>query len=112
MTRINNLRHPAGFERVILKKIPKLLLGGLFIPVFMSVFARLFPLAGTAAEIERHLISIDILSISLFFIVALSALAVTIVCVIVFLMKGPACVSDAYELDNFQHPGPADKSNS
>ena len=104
MTKIHNHTHPAGFERMILKKIPKVLLGGIFIPFFMSAFVRLFPVAGTAAEIEKHVISIDILSISLFFMVASAAFTVTIGCVIVVLMKGPAYVADAYELDDFDHP--------
>jgi hypothetical protein len=111
MTKIDNHYDPAGLERVILKKIPKILLGGIFIPFFMSIFVRLFPLAGTAAEIEKHLISIDMFSISLFFIVASAAFAVTIVCVIVALMKGPGYVVDAYELENFEHPRLVHKRN-
>jgi len=108
MTKINNHRHPAGLERVILKKIPKILLGGIFIPFFMSIFGRLFPIAGTAAEIEKHLITIDIFSISLFFMVASAAFTVTIGCIIVVLMKGPGYVADAYELEDFEHPSPAE----
>jgi len=111
MTKIDNHYYPAGLERVILKKIPKILLGGIFIPFFMSTFVRLFPIAGTAAEIEKHLISIDIFSISLFFMVAAAAFTVTVVCVIVALMKGPGYVADAYELENFEHPRVVHKRN-
>lgn len=111
MTKIHNIRHPAGLEWMILKKIPKILLGGIFIPFFMSIFVRLFPIAGTAAEIEKHLISIDIFSISLFLMVALAAFTVTIGCVIVVLMKGPGYVADAYELEDFDHPRSVDKRN-
>lgn len=110
MTKLHNHRHPAGLEWVILKKIPKILLGGIFIPFFMSIFVRLFPVAGTAAEIEKHLISIDIFSISLFFMVASAAFTMTIGCIIVVLMKGPAHIVDAYELEKFSHPRPGDKS--
>ena len=109
MTKINNLRHPAGLEWVLLKNIPNILLGGIFIPFFMSIFVRLFPIAGTAAEIEKHLISIDIFSISLFFMVASAAFTVTIGCIIVVFMKGPGYVADAYELEDFNHPRSADK---
>ena len=55
--------HPVAPERLILKKIPKILLGGIFIPLFMSIFSRLLsiiePIEGTAAEIASHQISID-----------------------------------------------------
>lgn len=111
MTKIDNHNDPADFERVILQKIPKILLGGIFISFFMSIFVRLFPITGTAAEIEKHLISIDIFSIYLFFTVASVAFAVTIVCVIVALMKGPGYVVDAYELENFEHPRLVQKRN-
>lgn len=110
MTKLHYHRHPAGLEWVILKKIPKILLGGIFIPFFMSIIVRLFPIAGSAAEIEKHLISIDIFSISLFFMVASAAFTVTIGCVIVVLMKGPAYIADAYELEKFSHPRLRDKS--
>ncbi|MGB5279329.1 MAG: hypothetical protein WBO16_01235 [Gammaproteobacteria bacterium] len=100
MSRLHNHHHPAGLERVILKKLPKILLGGIFIPVLMAVFARLFPITGTATEIAKHQIGIDILAISLFFMVCSAAFTVTIGCVIVMLMKGPAYVADAYELED------------
>ena len=110
MTKLHNQRHPPGLERVILKKIPKILLAGFFIPLFMSVFARLVPIAGTAAEITRYQISVDILSISLAFITFCAALTVTIGCVIVVLMKGPAYIADAYELEDADQPDSDDKS--
>ena len=106
--------HPVAPERLILKKIPKILLGGIFIPLFMSIFSRLLsiiePIDGTAAEIARHQISIDILSISLYFIVASASFIVALVCVIVALMRSPAYVANAYELEKFDHPRP-DKNN-
>lgn len=106
--------HPVAPERLILKKIPKILLGGIFIPLFMSIFSRLLsiidPIDGTAAEIARHQISIDMLSISLYFMVALASFTVALVCVIVALMRSPAYVANAYELEKFDHPRP-DKNN-
>lgn len=106
--------HPVAPERLILKNIPKILLGGIFIPLFMSIFSRLLsiidPIDGTAAEIARHQISIDMLSISLYFMVALASFTVALVCVIVALMRSPAYVANAYELEKFDHPRP-DKNN-
>ena len=106
--------HPVAPERLILKKIPKILLGGIFIPLFMSFFSRLLsiiePIDGTAAEIARHQISIDILSISIYLIVASASFTVALVCVIVALMRSPAYVANAYELEKFVHPR-LDKNN-
>jgi len=106
--------HPVAPERLILKKIPKFLLGGIFIPLFISIFSRLLsiiePINGTAAEIARYQISIDILSISIYFMVASASFTVALVCVIVALMRSPAYVANAYELEKFDHPRP-DKNN-
>jgi len=106
MTKLHNKHHPAGLERVILKKIPQILLAGFFIPLFMSVFARMFPLGASAAEIAKYQLSVDIFSISLAFITFSAAFTVTIGCIIVVLMKGPAYVADAYELDDADQPDP------
>ena len=110
MPKLHNRRHPRGLEWVILKKIPKVLLGGIFIPLFMSVFSRVYPIAGSTVEIAKHQISIDILSISLAFMVFTAAFTVTIGCIIVVLMKGPAYVADAYELDDSETPGSGNKT--
>ena len=109
MTKLHNQRHPAGLERVILRKIPQVLLAGIFVPLFMSGLARLFPTGGTAAEITKYQVSVDILALSLGFITFLSAFTVTIGCIIVVLMKGPAYVADAYELEDADQPDPENK---
>ena len=106
MTKLHNKRHPAGLERVILKKIPKVLLAGIFIPLFMSLFARLFPSGASAVDIAKYQLSVDILSVSLAFLTFTAAFTVTIGCIIVVLMKGPAYVADAYELEDADQPGP------
>lgn len=104
MTKLHNKHHPAGLEWVILKKIPQVLLAGLFVPLFMSAFARLFPFEGTAADLAKYVLSVDILSISLAFLTFTAAFTVTIGCIIVVLMKGPAYVADAYELEDSDRP--------
>ena len=109
MTKLHNKRHPAGLERVILKKIPQILLAGIFIPLFMVFFSRLFPITGTPAEIAKYQISVDILSISLAFMTFSAAFTVTIGCIIVVLMKGPAYVADPYKLEDSDKPWPGKK---
>lgn len=106
MTKLHNTRHPAGLERVILKKIPQVLLAGLFVPLFMSAFARLFASEGFAADTTKYVLSVDIFSVSLAFLTFTAAFTVTIGCIIVVLMKGPAYVADAYELEDSDRPKP------
>lgn len=110
MSRLHNHRHPAGLERVILRKLPKFLLGGIFIPIFMIIFVRLMPLSDTTMDVAKYQISVDILAISLVFMVCSAAFTVTIGCVIVMLMKGPAYVADAYELEDSDELEPDDKN--
>ncbi len=104
MKKLHNQHHPAGLEWVILKMLPKILAGGIFIPLFLSIFVRWFPFEKPAAEIAKMHISIDILSISIFFSVLSAVITVAIGCIIVVLMKGPAYVADAYHLDDADKP--------
>lgn len=84
--------------------LPKALLAGTFIPLFMSIFIRLFPADTSLIEIEKHTSSIDILSISLFVTMLTAILTVAIGCITVVLMKGPAYIADSYELEDSDEP--------
>jgi hypothetical protein len=111
MHKIHNHRQPAGLERTILRQIPKVILGAVFIPLFMSVFSRLFPISGSAADIAKYQIGVDIFGISIGIMVITAVFTVTIGCIIVVLMKGPAYVADAYELDDSEQPASRDKTS-
>ena len=112
MKKLHNHRYPAGLERVILKKIPKYLAAGIVIPVFMSVFVRIPSIteifADSATEISKLQTGIDILGIAIFFMMLSLVFTVAIGCVIVVLMKGPAYIADAYELEDSDKPDPED----
>ncbi|WP_295487996.1 hypothetical protein [Accumulibacter sp.] len=80
---------------------------GSMLPVVPPLFARFIVSAGDAPEMARLLTTIDIYAASL--IVPHWTVVVTeaILAVIVMVMKGPACVADAYPLDTptLRHPG-------
>ena len=97
-------REPPGLEWILLKKLPLVLLAGTLIPVALSVVNRLFPPAGTAAQVAKYLNSVDILSIAIAVTVWATVLTVAIGCFVVVIMKGPAYVADAYELLDAEHP--------
>lgn len=89
---------------MILKHIPGAILGAVFIPLFMSIISRLFPIAGPSADIARYQIGVDIFAISLGIMVITAVFTVTIGCIIVVLMKGPAYVADPYKLEDSDQP--------
>jgi len=104
MKKLHNQHHAAGLEWVTFKKLPKILAGGIFVPLLLSIMVRMFPFERPAAELDKLYTSIDILSISLFFTVLSAVVTVAIGCIVVMLMKGPAYVADSYELDDADEP--------
>lgn len=104
MKKLHNQHHPAGLEWRILKMLPMVMTAGVFVPLFLSAVIRLFPLILPEADIDRLQIGIDILSISIFFTVLSGVITVAIGCITIVLMKGPAYIADAYELDDADSP--------
>jgi len=102
--KLHNQHHPAGLEWRILKMLPLVMAAGVFVPLFLSAVIRLFPLIIPEADTSRLQIGIDILSISLFFTVLSGVITVAIGCITIVLMKGPAYIADAYELDDADRP--------
>jgi hypothetical protein len=113
MSKLHNHRYPPGIEREILRKIPKYLLGSIIIPLFMVMFVRLPPIeslfTSTVEEVVKLHTTIDFLSIAIFVSVLPIIIAVTIGCIIVILMKGPAYIADAYDVDDADEPDEDDK---
>lgn len=106
MKKLHNHRSPPGLERVLLRKMPAVLLGAFAVPLFMSAIARAFPMSGTAEEIAKYQSSIDILGIAICIAVLTGLFVVFIGCILVVLMKGPAYVADAYDLVDSEKPAP------
>jgi hypothetical protein len=102
--KLHNRRSPAGLELVILKKLPKYLLAGSLIPAFMSIFIRLFPLDVLLDDVAKQQMTIDILAIALVVTVWTAVFTIAIGCTIVWVMKGPAYVADAYQLEDSSRP--------
>jgi hypothetical protein len=114
MSKLHNHRYPPGLEREILRKIPKYFFASIIIPLFMVIFVRL-PLieslfTRTAEEVAKLHTTIDYLSIAIFVSVLPIILTVFIGCVIVMLMKGPAYIADAYDVDDADEPDDDDKN--
>jgi hypothetical protein len=99
-------REAPGLEWRILKKLPAALLLGTLVPLVMALSNRLLPPDGTAVEIAKHVKTVDIMAIATVATLWTAALTVAIGCVVVVVMKGPAYVADAYELEDSERPAP------
>ncbi len=97
-------RTPYGFEWRLLRMMPRVLLLGTLLPLLLSGLARLFYTQGTAAEIERRVQLFDFGMIGLAVLVWTAVFTVSLGCVVVWLMKGPAYVADGYEVSHSDKP--------
>lgn len=93
-----SVRHEPGLERSILRKLPLVLAGGTFVPLFFAIGHRLFPPDTNSIGLAAHLTGVDILAIGMGVSVWMISLTVAIGSVMVVFMKGPAYVADAYHL--------------
>ena len=99
-------RTPYGFELRLLRLMPRVLVLGSLLPLLLSGLARLFYTEGSAAEIERHIEVFDFAMIGLAVLLLTAVLTISIGCVIVWLMKGPAYVADGYDVSHSDKPKP------
>jgi hypothetical protein len=97
---------PYGFELRLLRLMPTVFVAGTLLPALMSVVARFSITSGRAAELARRIQLFDFLMIGLVIFIWSLVVMVTIGCVIVWLMKGPAYVADGYEVSHSDVPGP------
>ncbi len=99
-------RSPAGLEWRLLRLMPSACLAGTALPALAALAARWLITAGTAAEVARHIQLFDYMMIGLVIFIWTLILTVTIGCIIVWLMKGPAYVADGFEVSHSDKPKP------
>jgi hypothetical protein len=106
--KLHGRREPPGLERQILRKLPKVTLVGLMIPAALAVLVRILP-PEPGLDVAKHIKSVDIFAIASAITFFTAVFTVAIGCVIVYIMKGPAYVADAYPLQHSDRPatGPA-----
>lgn len=94
-------RTPAGFERVILRRLPALLALGTILLCLPALFAHASTMTGLAAGpitmIDIYTIGAVVLHWTIVFTVGVAAF-------IVMVMKGPAYVADAYPMNELDEP--------
>lgn len=97
-------RSPAGIERIVLRRLPAVLLGGSLLLALPSVIVRIVPWPGSAGDALVRIATVDIAAISVLVLHWTAVLTVAIAATIVLVMKGPAYVADPYPLPDADRP--------
>lgn len=105
LNRLPGSRHePHGLEWRVLRRMPSVLLAGTVLPALLAFANRWFVSGDSAVEIAKQVQMIDYLAIGIVIFHWTLVLTITIFCVIVTLMKGPAYVADRYDLPDSPEP--------
>ena len=95
---------PPGMETTILRRMPLIFVATTLITASLSLLVRLFPNQETGLAASKHIETVDIFVIATVVTLWTALFTVTIGCVLVHIMKGPAYVADAYTLDSRDTP--------
>lgn len=101
--KIHGRRVPAGLEMQILQKLPRVTLMGAAIPIGLAVLVRMLP-AEPGVDAAKFIKSVDIFAIACAITFFVAIFTVAIGAVVVYIMKGPAYVADAYEVSHADRP--------
>jgi len=101
--KLHGRRVPPGLELEILRKLPAITLAGSLIPVALAVLVRVLP-AEPGVNMAKQIKSVDIFAIATAITFFTAVFTVAIACVVVYIMKGPAYVADAYPLQHADRP--------
>jgi hypothetical protein len=98
-------RTPYGFEWRLLRLMPKVCVVGTLLPAMSAIAARYLLTADSVAELTRRIQVFDFVMIGLAISIWTLVVTISIGCVIVWLMKGPAYVADGFEVSHSDVPG-------
>ena len=107
LRKLHGRRTPHGLELQILRRLPRIALVGSLLPVALSVLVRIVP-SEDAINPLKHVKSVDIFAISTGITFLTAVFTVAIGCVVVYIMKGPAYVADAYPVEHSDRPARSD----
>lgn len=103
LRRLHGRRTPRGLELQILRRLPRITLAGLLLPLALSLLVRVFP-PESAVDPAKHIKSVDIFAISTAVTFLTAVFTVTIGCIVVYIMKGPAYLADSYPVEHSDRP--------
>lgn len=101
--RLHDRRVPPGLEVKILRKLPRVALFGSMIPVGLAVMVRVLP-TESGVDAAKFVKTVDIFAIACAITFFTAVLTIAIGAVVVYIMKGPAYVADAYPVSHSDRP--------
>jgi hypothetical protein len=102
-------RHvPPGLELQILRRLPRIALVGSLIPIALAVLVRVLP-PEPGIDAAKHIRTVDIFAVAVEITFLTAVFTVAIGAVVVYIMKGPAYVADAYEVEHSDKPADQDE---
>mgnify|MGYP001823336487 FL=1 len=101
--KLHGRRTPHGLEIQILRRLPRIALVGSLLPAALSVLVRFVP-SEPGIDRAKHIKSVDIFAIASEVTFLTAILTVAIGCIVVYAMKGPAYVADAYPVEHADRP--------
>ena len=102
LRKIEPRQEPPGAETALLRRMPVILVAGSLAPLVVHALAGTWVDDGAASK--KALLSIDIFLIAAVVTFWTAVFTVTIGCIIVAIMKGPAYVADAYPVQDAKRP--------
>ena len=95
---------PPGLEWKLLKAVPPALLLSLALPACIAFGGRVYSASATVENPAKLVTSIDIFAWSIAATLVTAVITVAIGCIVVWIMKGPAYVADAYPMPHASRP--------
>jgi len=97
-------RSPAGLERGVLRKLPRIALFGTLLIALPSVIVRALNWGDSSTVALTQITTVDIYVLGVVVLHWTVVFTVAIFSFIVYVMKGPAYVADAYQLQDSHKP--------
>lgn len=95
---------PPGLEVRLLKAMPAAALASIIVPLSLAWGARVYVADAGFDNAKKAIRSIDIFAWSVSATLLTAVLTVSIGCIVVWVMKGPAYVADAYPVSHANRP--------
>ncbi len=102
--KLHNRVEPPGLEWKILRRLPRYLVAATAAPLLVAMGARVLYASEPEVEIAKRIMSIDIFCIAVAVTSLTAIFTVGIGCVVVYIMKGPGYVADAYDVPHSDRP--------
>lgn len=103
LRKVEGRRTPPGAEVRILRKLPLITLVGTLAILALPALVRAWPVQA-GVDAAKHVRSVDIFAIATAISLLTAVVTVTIGCIVVYIMKGPAYAADSLPVEHADSP--------